>query len=76
MIAEPDELYYREVYWAFIEPRLTSEALEGQLLDAGCGSGRLSVPLAQSAFIYGGSVLGIDFVPARFARETSRQRLR
>ncbi|MFL5887418.1 MAG: class I SAM-dependent methyltransferase [Thermoleophilaceae bacterium] len=55
MVDDPDEAYYRDRYWEWIEPRLPAS---GVVLDAGCGSGRLSVPVARRGL----RVVGVDFL--------------
>lgn len=65
MVEEPDEAYYRDRYVAWIEAgiRETGADLAGEHLDAGCGSGRLTLPLARLAAERGGNVLAVDFLP-------------
>jgi SAM-dependent methyltransferase len=55
MVDDPDEAYYRDRYLEWIAPRLPDA---GVVLDAGCGSGRLSVPVAQRGL----RVVGVDFL--------------
>ena len=58
MVDDPDEAYYRDRYLEWIAPRI-QPALDGEVLDAGCGSGRLTIPLAQAA---SGHLTGVDFL--------------
>ncbi len=69
MVDEPDEGYYRDRYWAWIDAELDRAGVPAgaRLLDAGCGSGRLLVPLAERVAPAGGSVVGIDFLPESLA---------
>ena len=57
MVDDPDEAYYRERYEAWIGAELGDD-LAGSWLDAGCGSGRLLVPLARRVE----RVVGVDFL--------------
>jgi SAM-dependent methyltransferase len=65
MSGDPDELYYRDRYWEWIAPRLRAERvdLSGSFLDAGCGPGRLTIPLARELEDAAGTVVGVDMVP-------------
>ena len=77
MVAEPDELYYRDRYWDWVRRELDAREtdLSGAFLDAGCGSGRLSVPLARHVAERGGRVVGVDLIgdSVRNAREHARR---
>jgi SAM-dependent methyltransferase len=61
MYAEEDEGYYAKVYLHFITERIKEVYGERRLsiLDAGCGQGRLSIPLASK----GHDVVGFDLSP-------------
>jgi SAM-dependent methyltransferase len=76
MVASPDELYYRDRYWAWIEGELAARDADrsGTFLDAGCGSGRLTLPLARQLEPRGGSVVGVDLIgeSVAAAREGAR----
>ncbi|HWX08494.1 MAG TPA: class I SAM-dependent methyltransferase [Gaiellaceae bacterium] len=65
MVEDPDEGYYRDRYWAWIETQTTRHHadLSGAFLDAGCGSGRLTLPLARLIRPNGGRVIGVDLLP-------------
>jgi 2-polyprenyl-3-methyl-5-hydroxy-6-metoxy-1,4-benzoquinol methylase len=60
MYREPDEIYYREQYWYWIQKALVRfSGKDGVVgLDLGCGQGRLTTLLAQS--LKSGRVLGVD----------------
>jgi SAM-dependent methyltransferase len=62
MVESPDEAYYRDRYLTWINAELEGLGIgaDGALLDAGCGSGRLLVPLAQR--LSSGRAVGIDFL--------------
>lgn len=64
MVDDPDEAYYRDRYWAWIEPELERRGcdLSAVFLDAGCGSGRLALPLAELIQQHGGRVIGVDLL--------------
>lgn len=64
MEAHPDERYYAQQYWRWIEPEVARVAPggNGRALDIGCGQGRLSFPLARA--LASGRVTGIDLTPA------------
>lgn len=68
MVADPDEPYYCEQYWYWIEKILDSVALPSSAvcMDLGCGQGRLTVPLARKFEC--GTVIGIDFSPEAINR--------
>jgi SAM-dependent methyltransferase len=58
MAAHPDEQYYRNLYWQWIQPYLETIPASAKCLDLGCGQGRFSIPLA--AHFPSGEVLGVD----------------
>ncbi|MFL5909260.1 MAG: class I SAM-dependent methyltransferase [Gaiellaceae bacterium] len=60
-VDDPDEAYYAERYWEWLEPRLPAS---GVVLDAGCGSGRIAVPIAQRGL----QVVGVDFLAGSVER--------
>lgn len=64
MSADPDELYYLDRYWEWIAARLRSGQVNrsGSFLDAGCGPGRVTIPLAREIAADGGNVSGVDMV--------------
>ena len=64
MVADPDEGYYRDRYWSWIESELAERGvdLSGTILDAGCGSGRLTLPLARRMGPHGGRMVGVDML--------------
>lgn len=62
MVDQPDEAYYRDRYWRWIETELAGVDLSKRFLDVGCGSGRLTLPLAAKLAPHGGSVLGMDYL--------------
>ncbi|MFA4850350.1 MAG: class I SAM-dependent methyltransferase [Methanoregula sp.] len=61
MTRAPSEQYYADIYLNFIRIDLQSHFGERKIsiLDAGCGQGRLSLPLAAA----GHSVIGLDLSP-------------
>ncbi len=61
MFSAADEGYYQNQYWHWIEKFLTQEKVNphGCFLDAGCGHGRMSIPLAKWCGVHG-KVTGID----------------
>jgi 2-polyprenyl-3-methyl-5-hydroxy-6-metoxy-1,4-benzoquinol methylase len=67
MAAHPDEGYYARQYWHWLGEGLERWAQEGpgtqqpQILDLGCGQGRLTIPLARWAADRGGRVVAVDF---------------
>jgi 2-polyprenyl-3-methyl-5-hydroxy-6-metoxy-1,4-benzoquinol methylase len=65
MLVDPDEAYFRDRYWEWIHAHLRSGAIDlaGKFLDAGCGPGRLTVPLARLIAPHGGVVVAVDNVP-------------
>jgi ubiquinone/menaquinone biosynthesis C-methylase UbiE len=73
MAKDPDEAYYLRQYWHWIEKRL--HALAGkekgeplQILDLGCGQGRLTLSLAKWCSKRNNSmVAGVDISPAALA---------
>lgn len=70
MVESPDESFYRDRYLDWIGSELSDREtdLAGSWLDAGCGSGRLTVPLAERLTPHGGSVVGVDFLGASIER--------
>jgi 2-polyprenyl-3-methyl-5-hydroxy-6-metoxy-1,4-benzoquinol methylase len=68
MVAEPDELYYRDQYWHWLRPELERcfPNRAARALDVGCGQGRLALPLAE--WLTRGSVVGVDITPAAVER--------
>jgi SAM-dependent methyltransferase len=73
-----EEAFYRDRYWEWIVARLRASDVDrsGRFLDAGCGPGRLSIPLAKEIEQAGGRLTGVDFVPEllsdarRYARDS------
>ncbi len=65
MVDDPDERYYRDRYRAWIETQLERHSVDrsGTFLDAGCGPGRLTLPLARLIRPHGGQVVGVDMLP-------------
>ena len=61
MMTQPDELYYAQQYLRWIIADLSTRFPERdtQIVDIGCGQGRLSIPLAKWA--RDGYVIGVDF---------------
>lgn len=70
MTTAADEAYYRDFYWAWIQNQLRKRGirLSGAFLDAGCGSGRLTLPLAHLSAPHGGRVSGVDLLPEPVGR--------
>ena len=66
MVRHPDESYYARQYLHWIIPELKHRfpSQRADILDAGCGQGRLSIPLAQWT---SGRVIGVDLTPAAIA---------
>ena len=64
MEADPDERYYAEQYWRWLEPEVARLAPDGnaRVLEIGCGHGRLLLPLAR--LLRRGRVIGVDLTPA------------
>lgn len=58
MVAEQDEKFFQRLYMHIIEERMSISLREKKLtiLDAGCGQGRIAIPLAQM----GHQVVGVD----------------
>lgn len=69
MVTQPDEPYYAAQYLRFILPELERRfpGHRTQILDIGCGQGRLSLPLADWCAEAGGKVIGADLTPAAIA---------
>jgi 2-polyprenyl-3-methyl-5-hydroxy-6-metoxy-1,4-benzoquinol methylase len=69
MATHPDEGYYARQYWHWLRAGLERLAQKGlgtkspQVLDLGCGQGRLTLPLARWAAARGGRVVGVDVSP-------------
>ena len=59
MTLNADESHYADTYWSWIESRLP-KASGGNWIDAGCGSGRLTLPLARSVEGRHQFVIGVD----------------
>ena len=61
MVSSPDEPYYREQYWYFIEKFLKENSFlkDGNYLDLGCGQGRFSFPLSKW-ISHKGKITGVD----------------
>jgi ubiquinone/menaquinone biosynthesis C-methylase UbiE len=70
MVENPDEPYYARQYLHWILPELASRFPDGhvEILDVGCGQGRLSLPLAQWCARGGGRVQGADLTPSAVAK--------
>lgn len=58
MASEPDEAYYRDLYWGWMAPYLAGQPHDARCLDLGCGQGRFTMPLA--ARFPAGEVTGVD----------------
>jgi SAM-dependent methyltransferase len=58
MEAHPDERYFAEQYWHWLEPELMHLPAGSRLLDIGCGQGRLALRLASA--MPSGHVIGVD----------------
>jgi SAM-dependent methyltransferase len=71
MVSQPDEVYYRQQYWQFLLPLLDQYFPErrAQVLDVGCGQGRLALPLAE--WLRSGKVTGIDITGAAIEKARS-----
>jgi len=74
MCTEPSEDYYAGIYLQFIRDDISTVFGRGQLkiLDVGCGSGRISLPLAQEGY----QITGIDIsaVSIEKARQYAKER--
>jgi len=74
MCTEPSEDYYADIYLQFIKEDITTVFGRRSLkiLDVGCGSGRISLPLAQE----GHQITGIDIstVSIEKARQYAKER--
>jgi SAM-dependent methyltransferase len=70
MAAVPDELYFARQYlhWILAELGSRTDATRLNILDLGCGQGRLSLPLAEWCAETGGEVVAVDFAPAAVER--------
>jgi len=70
MVSEPSEQYYARQYLTWILKDVSSRFPHAgvQVLDLGCGQGRLSLPLAQWCATDGGRVLGVDMTPEAVGR--------
>jgi SAM-dependent methyltransferase len=66
MVRHPDEAYYARQYLHWILPELENRfpSKRVDILDIGCGQGRLSIPSAQWT---SGRVVGVDLTPAAVA---------
>jgi 2-polyprenyl-3-methyl-5-hydroxy-6-metoxy-1,4-benzoquinol methylase len=69
MVKHPDESYYSKQYlhWIVLELSNRYPDRNVQIVDLGCGQGRLSVPLAEWCAPGQGSVTGVDITPAAVA---------
>jgi SAM-dependent methyltransferase len=72
MATNPDEAYYRDLYWEWVRPHLANQPSDASCLDLGCGQGRLTLPLA--AQFPGGSVVGVDLSEVAIAQATASAR--
>jgi ubiquinone/menaquinone biosynthesis C-methylase UbiE len=73
MASDPDEAYYRERYLEWLVPELEAAgALGGHILDAGCGPGRILVPVAERTAAAGGHVTGVDYLGEAIATAQRR----
>ena len=70
MVTQPDEPYYGRQYLHFVLPELERRFPERRidLLDLGCGQGRLALPIARWSAQGGGTVTGVDLTPAAVAQ--------
>lgn len=68
MVAHPDEAYYLDQYWHWLEPELERRFPDraGRVVDIGCGQGRLAFALAR--WFRRGRVIGVDLTGAAIAR--------
>ncbi|MCX8022721.1 MAG: methyltransferase domain-containing protein [Syntrophorhabdaceae bacterium] len=59
MMSDPDEEFFSKIYLYYIRKRIKDVFNEKKIniLDAGCGQGRLSIPLAKD----GNKITGVDF---------------
>lgn len=73
MVKHPDEPYYARQYLHWILPELTNRYPDRniQILDLGCGQGRLSLPMAEWCAASQGMVTGVDITPAAIDRARS-----
>lgn len=79
-LENPDEPYYTGRYLEWIEAELERYCCDrsGTFLDAGCGQGRLLLPLAELLAPHGGRIVGVDLLGEEVARarqEASERRL-
>ncbi len=68
MLTEEGEDYYAEQYWEVIRPHLNTNSPEPQVLDLGCGQGRLAFRAANE--FPSGTITGIDLSPSAIASAT------
>jgi len=74
MVESPDEPYYANQYLHWILPELSSRFPDrrAEILDLGCGQGRLSIPLAEWCATGGGRVTGVDLTPSAVEKARGR----
>jgi ubiquinone/menaquinone biosynthesis C-methylase UbiE len=70
MVENPDESYYAQQYLHWILPEMSARFPGGkaEILDLGCGQGRLSIPLARWCTPGGGRVTAADLTPSAVER--------
>lgn len=68
MAALPDESYYLDQYWHWVLPEIGQRFPDrrANVLDVGCGQGRIALPLA--AWLTQGRVIGVDLIPGVIER--------
>lgn len=68
MAALPDEGYYLDQYWHWVLPEIEQRFPDrrANVLDVGCGQGRIALPLA--AWFTQGRVIGVDLIPGVIER--------
>lgn len=68
MAALPNESYYLDQYWHWVLPEIGQRFPDrrANVLDVGCGQGRLALPLA--AWLTQGRVIGVDLIPGVIER--------
>lgn len=68
MATLPDECYYLDQYWHWVLPEIGQRFPDrrANVLDVGCGQGRLALPLA--AWLTQGRVIGVDLIPGVIER--------